>query len=94
MSSNNQTNYSFPVWGTQGGGLVREVGGKFIFVEAPPESMGLTVGDEMPEQWDRIPANNLAREEDSAYLEDRTERDMAHGRFTGGYRDPARIAKL
>jgi hypothetical protein len=57
--------YKFPVWGTQGGGLVREVGrNRFIFVEAPPAGMGLTVGDEMPEQWGIIPANQLAIVED------------------------------
>lgn len=52
--------YNFPVWGTQGGGLVREVGGKHFFVEAPPEFPELGVGDEMPEGWDTIPANDLA----------------------------------
>lgn len=58
--------YNFPVFGTQGGGLVREIktdsGYKYIFVEAPPEGMGLGVGDFKPEEWDIIPANKLARE--------------------------------
>ena len=58
--------YNFPVFGTQGGGLVREVktneGYKYIFVEAPPAGMGLNVGDVMPEQWGIIPANRQARE--------------------------------
>ena len=58
--------YNFPVFGTQGGGLVREIktdkGYGYIFVEAPPEGMGLGVGDFMPEQWDIIPANRQARE--------------------------------
>ena len=58
--------YNFPVFATQGGGLVREIktaeGTKCIFVEAPPEGMGLGVGDFMPEEWDTIPANKMARE--------------------------------
>lgn len=56
--------YRFPVWGTQGGGLVREVGGKYIFVEKP-NCPGLDVGDELPEMWDLIPANSMAREADA-----------------------------
>lgn len=58
--------YNFPVFGTQGGGLVREIktteGYKYIFVEAPPQGMGLGVGDFMPEMWEIIPANKQARE--------------------------------
>lgn len=58
--------YNFPVFGTQGGGLVREIkingGYKYIFVEAPPQGMGLGIGDFMPEEWDIIPANRQARE--------------------------------
>ena len=54
--------YNYPVWGTQGGGLVREVNGTFIFVEKPNVA-GLDVGDEMPEKWDTIPANELARQQ-------------------------------
>lgn len=65
--SNEQKTYAFPVWGTQGGGLVREIktsnGYRYIFVEAPPFGMGLGVGDFMPEEWDIIPANQQAREE-------------------------------
>jgi hypothetical protein len=53
--------YKFPVYGTQGGGIARFVGEKLIFVEAPKQSTGLTVGDEVPEQWDIQPANELAR---------------------------------
>ena len=52
--------YSFPVWNTQGGGLVREINGTYIFVEAPPNGMGLGIGDELPEEWGLIPANKLA----------------------------------
>ncbi len=56
-------NYNFPVYGTQGGGLAREVNGVFIFVEAP-NCAGLGIGDEVPEHWDIQPANELARQED------------------------------
>lgn len=56
-----QREYSFPVWGTQGGGLVRAVKGVYIFVEKP-DCPGLVVGDELPAEWDIIPANTLARE--------------------------------
>lgn len=53
--------YDFPVWGTQGGGLVREVSpNRYIFVEAP-DCPGLGVGDYMPEMWGVEPANDLAR---------------------------------
>ena len=52
--------YDFAVWGTQGGGLVREVHGIFIFVEPPPDSTSLTVGSEMPKEWGTVPANDLA----------------------------------
>ena len=53
--------YNFPVFGTQGGGLVREVGrNQYIFVEAPPAGMGLGIGDHMPEQWGIIAANDAA----------------------------------
>ena len=52
--------YDYPVFGTQGGGLVRESNGIFIFIEKP-DCPGLDVGDEMPEMWDIIPANERAR---------------------------------
>ena len=51
--------YDYPVYGTQGGGLVREVGGIFIFVEKP-DCPGLDVGDKMPGEWGIAPANQLA----------------------------------
>lgn len=54
------TDYRFAVWYTQGGGMVREINGTFIFVEKP-DCPGLKVGDEMPKDWGVIPANNLAR---------------------------------
>lgn len=54
------TEYKFPVYGTQGGGLVREIDDSFYFVEAP-DCPGLTVGDKMPEEWGLVPANAAAR---------------------------------
>ena len=54
--------YRYAVWGTQGGGLVREVQGIYIFIEKP-DCPGLDVGDEMPSEWGIAPANQLAREE-------------------------------
>lgn len=53
--------YNFPVFGTQGGGLAREVKGQYFFV-TKPDCPGLDVGDEVPAEWDLIPANDLARE--------------------------------
>lgn len=51
--------YDFPVWGTQGGGLVRDTNKTYIFVEKP-DCPGLDVGDKMPEEWGIVPANSLA----------------------------------
>ncbi len=53
--------YSYPVYGTQGGGLVRWDNDTFIFVEKPdcPE---FGVGDEMPKGWGVTPANEHARQ--------------------------------
>lgn len=56
--------YDFPVWTTQGGGLVRYVGAKYVFVEPPGGFPEITVGSEMHPEWDLIPANALAREAD------------------------------
>ncbi len=55
--------YSYPVYGTQGGGLVRWINGTYIFVEKP-DCPGLDIGDEMPEEWadDVAPANEHARQ--------------------------------
>jgi hypothetical protein len=55
--------YKFAVFATQGGGLARRVGKTLIFVEAPPDGMGLGVGDEVPERWDCQPVNELARQD-------------------------------
>ncbi len=57
--------YNYPVFGTQGGGLVREVSQnlyRYVFIEKP-DCPGLDVGDFMPEQWDIIPANQSARDQ-------------------------------
>lgn len=54
--------YRFPVYATQGGGLARFVGDTPIFV-TKPDCPGLDVGDEVPEEWDFVPANKLARQE-------------------------------
>jgi len=56
------TSRNYPIWGTQGGGLVREIGNRFFFIEKP-DCPGLNVGDKMPEQWGVIPANQHARYE-------------------------------
>lgn len=54
--------YDFPVFGTQGGGLVKIVGvDQYEFVEAPDPIMGLGVGDPMPSEWGIVPANDEAR---------------------------------
>ncbi len=65
--------FGYPVWVTQGGGLVREIAEKYYFVEKP-DCPGLDVGDEMPGEWGVFPANDLAREEvakndEGAFLE-------------------------
>jgi hypothetical protein len=54
--------YSFPVWATQGGGLVQLIGDRYVFVEPPPGFPDLIVGSSLPEQWDLIPANQAARD--------------------------------
>lgn len=55
--------YKFPVYGTQGGGIVREINNKYYFIIAPEHVSGLTIGDEMPQEWSIVPANDLARKE-------------------------------
>ncbi len=50
-----------PLWGTQGGGLAEERNGQFFFVEEP-NCPGLVVGDLVPDDWDIVPANTLARD--------------------------------
>jgi hypothetical protein len=53
----------YPVYGTQGGGLARNVNGVFIFIEKPPGQPALDVGDDVPSEWDMVPANQKARNE-------------------------------
>lgn len=64
MSQNDEKSYDFPVFGTQGGGLVREVraasGYEYYFVEAPKQCPMFRVGDRMPEEWGVTPANSAA----------------------------------
>ena len=54
--------FPFPVWRTQGGGLVSDEhkGGVYRFVEAPELGMNLKVGDPMPAEWGIAPANTAA----------------------------------
>ena len=54
--------YSFAVFGTQGGGLARRDGSRYIFV-TKPECPGFEVGDVVPKEWDLIAANEKARAE-------------------------------
>ena len=54
--------HDFPVYGTQGGGLAREVNGTYVFV-TKPNCPGLGVGDVVPREWDLQPANAAARQE-------------------------------
>lgn len=81
--------YNFPVFGTQGGGLVREIktaeGYKYIFVEKP-DCPGLDIGDFMPAEWGIVAANQQAVEaveEDylvspEEHLFDRAMREYTH----------------
>ncbi len=52
--------YSFPVFETQNGGLVRADNDNFIFIEEP-NCHGLGIGDEMPIEWRITPANEAAQ---------------------------------
>lgn len=57
-----ESTYPYAVFGTQGGGLVRQQGERYVFVEEPTGS-GLDVGDTIPEEWGIVPANEAARRE-------------------------------
>lgn len=59
------TEYGFPVWGTQGGGLARKEGRIFVFI-TKPDCPDLDVGDMVPDEWDLAPANQDAHDEDSS----------------------------
>ncbi len=52
--------HDYPVYGTQGGGLARQSGNGFIFVEDPAPGTGLKAGDEVPAEWSVAPANTAA----------------------------------
>ncbi len=54
-------NYPYSVYATQGGGLVWEINGKYIFI-TKPGCPAFDVGDEMPQEWGTAPANQKARE--------------------------------
>lgn len=62
MADKTPEEYNFPVYGTQGGGLARRDGDKFIFL-TKPNCPGLDVGDEVPKEWDLAAANSKARNE-------------------------------
>lgn len=62
-------NYNFPVYYTQGGGLVRSIENCYIFIEKP-NCPGLDIGDIMPEQWGIVPANSVAMAELDLDLEE------------------------
>lgn len=79
--------YNYPVWATQGGGKVREVKGVYIFVEKP-DVPDLDVGDELPSEWDTIPANEAARQVDHDELYSESEFDHAMRDYV--HRGPAR----
>ena len=71
-----EESYNFPVFATQGGGLVREISTnpyRYEFVEKP-DCSGLNVGDRMPEEWGIMPANFAAQklidEEESENLDE------------------------
>ena len=55
--------FDFPVYGTQGGGLARMLDGAFVWVKTPQVSAFnyMKEGDQIPEEWDLIPANEAAR---------------------------------
>ncbi len=56
--------YNFPVFFTQGGGLVRPVVDNpfdYVFVEVPVLAAAVKIGDVMPRDWEVEPANDLAR---------------------------------
>lgn len=62
MSDTSLEQYNFPVFGTQGGGLARREGSRYVFI-TKPDCPGLDVGDEVPKEWDLAAANKPAREE-------------------------------
>ncbi len=60
------SDYPFPVFHTQGGGLAKRSdpgSHSHSFVQAPDSSTGLGVGDLVPAEWDLVPANEIAKNE-------------------------------
>lgn len=63
MAERLTSSYPFPVYGIQGGGLVKEVAPDlYQFVEAPESCPGLEVGDFMPKEWGIASVNEAARQ--------------------------------
>lgn len=62
--------YDFPVWGTQGGGLVKQEGDHYVFVEPPADFPAIKIGDRMHPEWGLAPANEHARAELEAEFPD------------------------
>ena len=62
MAQTKKVTCDFPIFSTNGGGLVRQVGktDTYVFVEEPDPSTNLHVGDTMPEEWGLAPANQAA----------------------------------
>ncbi|MDO8590191.1 MAG: hypothetical protein Q7R69_02870 [bacterium] len=63
MNTKKGCTYNFGIYGTQGGGLARKVGETYIFV-TKPDCPGLGIGDDVPREWDLVPANAQAVTED------------------------------
>jgi hypothetical protein len=51
--------YEFGVWITHGGGLARQNGSNFVFID-PPKCTDFAVGDSVPQEWDLVPQNSIA----------------------------------
>ena len=65
MSSNvpsDLNSLDFGVWATQGGGLARESAGTYVWYEVPVEFPGFSVGRAIPEEWDVVAVNRIAKE--------------------------------
>lgn len=54
-----EPSFSFAVWRTENGGLVRKRGEDYVFVEMP-NCLKFEIGDVMPDEWDITPANDEA----------------------------------
>lgn len=55
--------FPFPVYATQGGGLVKEIAGSGVYRFVTDTGIpGYGIGETMPADWSTFPANRLARE--------------------------------